>query len=347
MQLLVDFKAHPLQFVRPARTSRDTLLTKPSYFLRLRSADGRQQGLGECSLIPGLSPDDPAQLEVAMEALRRCTSIEAVMNIDLSQLPALNFARETALLAFQSSDGFTLFDTPFSRGEEGIVMNGLIWMDNEAGVLQQMEDRAQEGFRILKMKIGANSFADELDLLGEIRKRFPADEFELRLDANGAFEADEALKKLEALAAFDIHSLEQAIKPGQARAMRKLCAESPIPLALDEELIGRQDHEALIAELRPAYLILKPSLLGGLAAADRWIAAAEAFGVGWWATSALESNIGLNAIAQWCSTKRDLLPQGLGTGRLFTNNIASPLEVRAPELRMGQGAWEVRNLFTP
>lgn len=345
MQLLVDFKAHSLQFVRPARTSRDTLLTKPSHFLRLRSADGKQQGLGECSLIPGLSPDDPSLLQEAMLALGRCTTTEALMEVDLDHLPALNFARETALLALQSPDSFTLFDTPFSRGEEGILMNGLIWMDDDAGVLQQMEDRAKEGFRILKMKIGAKSFQAELSLLREIRRRFPASEFELRLDANGAFTPDEALRKLEALAAFGIHSLEQAIKPGQEEAMQELCSKSPIPLALDEELIGRHDHGALLDKLQPRYLILKPSLLGGLAAADRWIEAAEARGIGWWATSALESNIGLNAIAQWCSTKDELLPQGLGTGRLFTNNIASPLEVHAPELRMGEGRWEVENLF--
>lgn len=345
MKLKIKINSLSLQFHKPARTSRDTLLRKPSYIVKITSPEVAHSAYGECSLIPGLSVDEDARLQKALREIADCTSVDALERVNLTGLPALQFALETALISLYAPHPFNFYDTPFSRGESGIAMNGLIWMDSHEGVLNQISDLSAEGFRILKMKVGAGSFEDELQLLKEIRKRFPASDFELRLDANGAFHAEHAMQKLESLAQFDIHSIEQPIRPGQHAAMRDICAQSPIPIALDEELIACTDPAKLLADIKPQYLILKPSLIGGLKAADGWIKLAKESGIQWWSTSALESNIGLNAIAQWCGQKSDLLPQGLGTGRLFTNNVPSPLEVREAGLWIGDRPWEISQLF--
>ena len=251
------------------------------------------------------------------------------------------FGLETALLNYQNGD--ILFDTAFSRGEVGIPINGLVWMGNYDEMLQRMEQKLEQGFRCVKLKIGAIDFEQELDLVRRIRQRFSHHDVELRLDANGAFPFEEALYKLELLSQYNIHSIEQPIRQGQWGYMAELCRESPLPIALDEELIGVNDREQkaqLLNIIKPAYIVLKPSLHGGMAGCREWIETARKHDVGSWITSALESNVGLNAIAQFCSAVYGddiMMPQGLGTGQLFTDNIPMPLEIRGDQL------WITRN----
>ena len=240
------------------------------------------------------------------------------------------FGLETALRHWQTGR-FALWDTPFSRGEEGICINGLIWMGDYESMYRQIETKMAAGYRCIKLKIGAIDFEQELDLLKFIRRHFSVHDVELRVDANGAFTPADAPRKLEELAKLDLHSIEQPIRAGQPEAMAALTATSPLPIAFDEELIGVNTDEGkaeLLDCLHPQYIVLKPSLHGGMAGCRKWIDLAEERGIGWWVTSALESNIGLNAIAQWCATLHPAMPQGLGTGLLFTDNIPMPLEIR-------------------
>lgn len=337
--MIIEWVKHDLNFLQAARTSRNTLINKPSYFIKLTDTDSGRVGWGECSLIPGLSIDDQTAIEAQLSAFQSAPSLEQLQSYKDATLPALQFAIETAVRSFNAEHPFTLFDSPFSRGEAGITINGLIWMANENGILEQMRARAKEGFRILKMKIGASDFNAELQLLKRIRDEFPPDTFELRLDANGAFAPNSALRQLEQLAQFEIHSIEQPIRQGQHDHMAHICAKSPIPIALDEELIGVAPNGELLEQLAPKFLILKPSLIGGLDRSKQWADLAAQHGIGWWATSALESNIGLNAIAQWCAVQENTLPQGLGTGRLFSNNVIAPLEVKNAELWLNDTLW--------
>lgn len=342
-RITLSYVYHPLKFIVPARTSRDTLHEKPTWFVCLSDSHGRT-GWGECSLIPGLSRESISEINTALAKLEGPHYWSSWPEILESASPSLRFALETAELSYRSTDGVSLHSTRFAQGSEGIAINGLIWMGEDDYVVDQMHARAQEGFRILKMKIGAQDFTRELKLLERIRTSFPADNYELRLDANGAFSPDRALEQLEQLSAFGIHSIEQPIRPNQEPELTRICAESPIPIALDEELIGRKPDRDWLARIRPHYLILKPGLLGGFALCDAWIGIANDLGIGWWATSALESNIGLNAIAQWCATHNNLLPQGLGTGRLFSNNIPSPLTIRDAKLYTRTDGWQFPKL---
>lgn len=250
-------------------------------------------------------------------------------------LPALKFGLETALLDLHQQAEVLLYQTPFSKGQEGIVINGLIWMGERQFMFDQIKSKIDLGFRCIKMKIGAIDFAEEISLLKYIRSQFSKDDIELRVDANGAFSPESALDKLNQLSDYDLHSIEQPIKQGQFDEMARLCEITPLAIALDEELIGVtlfSQKERLLSQIKPQYIILKPSLVGGLKASDEWINIAESIKIGWWATSALESNVGLNAIAQWVSNKHIKMPQGLGTGQLFTNNINSPLYVKGEML---------------
>ena len=255
---------------------------------------------------------------------------------NLRDYPSMLFGLETALFHLQNGD--RLFDTAFSRGETGIPINGLVWMGNHDEMLQRLEEKLEKGFRCIKLKIGAIDFDQELDLIRRIRDRFSFHEVELRVDANGAFPYDEALYKLELLSQYNIHSIEQPIKAGQWAFMADLCRESPLPIALDEELIGVNDpamKRHMLNIIKPRYIILKPSLHGGMAGCREWIETARDLGIGSWITSALESNIGLNAIAQFASSvygDHITMPQGLGTGQLFTDNIPMPLEIRNDQL---------------
>lgn len=345
-----DYTKYTLQFKRPSGTSRGVLRTKDSWFIRITDPDQPGQvGWGECGVLAGLSVDDPANYKKKLaEVCARIQEGESLLD-ELVDYPSIRFGVEMALHSWEQKEPFQLFDTPFSQGKVGQWINGLIWMGEPEFMHRQIEEKLAAGFRCIKLKIGAIDFDKELALLRGIRERFPADIIELRVDANGAFAPNEAMHKLEQLAAFELHSIEQPIRQGQWKEMAHLCAHTPLPIALDEELIGIHDpkqQEALIQIIQPQYLILKPSLLGGWAASQRWIDMAESFGAGWWVTSALESNIGLNAIAQWTATLGNSMPQGLGTGQLYTNNVPSPLEVTGEELwYRNEKGWDVGALF--
>ena len=257
------------------------------------------------------------------------------MNKIPENLPALRFGLETAVLDIKTTSQGLLYKTAFSKGTKGIIINGLIWMGEKQFMFEQIKTKIENGFRCIKMKIGAIDFQEEVSLLKYIRSQFSKDDIELRVDANGAFSPNSALEKLKTLAQFDLHSIEQPIKQGQLDAMAKLCHTTPLAIALDEELIGiisRIEKENLLAHIQPQYIILKPSLLGGLRSSEEWISIAKSLNIGWWATSALESNIGLNAIAQWVSHIKTDMPQGLGTGQLFMNNVTSPLYLKGDRL---------------
>ncbi len=320
-----------LQFKQPAGTSRGILQSKPTWYLILTHGLTQSTGIGECSIIPGLSLDDPQEIERQLKIVTsRINSNDIPKLEELTDWPAIQFALETALedLAFQ--DDFSPYPSNFEKGKKSIPINGLVWMGNKEFMQEQIQQKIKEGFSCIKLKIGAIDFNTELSLLASIREKFSPEEIEIRVDANGAFSVEDAPQKLEELAKFHIHSIEQPIKQDQWKDMAILTANSPIPIALDEELIGISDKGYQIQMLnfiQPQYIILKPSLLGGIAASEQWISIAEKNNIGWWATSALESNVGLNAIAQWVSNKKTNMPQGLGTGKLFTNNIESPLTI--------------------
>lgn len=332
-----EIEERVLHFKQPAGTSRGVYTTRKMWLVSL--SDGNRTGVGECAPLPDLSCDAlPDELYVSKLNVF-CRDLCETGEIDVEALrdyPSMLFGLETALLNLRN--GGKLFDTAFSRGEEGIPINGLVWMGNYDEMLQRMEEKLEKGFRCVKLKIGAIDFEQELDLIKRIRNRFSFHEVELRLDANGAFKYEEALYKLELLSQYAIHSIEQPIRQGQWAYMAELCRESPLPIALDEELIGVNDPEMkahMLNIIKPRYIILKPSLHGGMAGCREWIDAAREQGIGSWITSALESNIGLNAIAQFASIvygPQITMPQGLGTGQLFTDNIPMPLEIRGDML---------------
>lgn len=331
------FKKHVLRFKVPAGTSRGILLQKPSWFICLSNSDNtNQRGVGECSIIPGLSIEEESDVELKLEQV--CEDINGgAYNFSeaIPEFPSITFGLETAYLDYNSRASKVLFPSNFTDETEGIRINGLIWMGDIKAMHSQIEKKVSEGYRCIKLKIGALKINEELQVIRSIRKEFPASELEIRVDANGAFSYDEARSLLETLATLDIHSIEQPIAAHQEALMARLCKYTPVPIALDEELIGVSDFgekKRLIEKIRPQFIILKPSLLGGFKASTEWLEIANELSVGWWVTSALESNIGLNAIAQWTYTLGSNLPQGLGTGSLYTNNISSPLEIFGEKL---------------
>lgn len=321
-----------LHFKQPAGTSRGVYNTRKVWYIEISSMENPSiKGVGECAPLPNLSCDDVPQYEEVLQ--QACSRVAREGNIPTESLrnyPSILFGLETALRHYETGS-LALWDTPFSRGEAGIPINGLIWMGNFEEMYRQIEAKMEAGYRCIKLKIGAIDFDAELTLLKHIRSRFSVKDIELRVDANGAFSPAEAMHKLDALSKLDLHSIEQPIRAGQWEEMARLTARTPLPIALDEELIGHNTPEIkqeLLSAIRPQYIILKPSLHGGICGSNEWIAEAEKQNIGWWVTSALESNIGLNAIAQWCATLHNALPQGLGTGQLFTDNIDLPLEIR-------------------
>ena len=321
-----------LHFKQPAGTSRGTYTTRKVWYIYLSTTEYPERvGVGECAPLPKLSCDDLPDYEQILCNACRCVEQTGKLGTEaLRDYPSILFGLETALRHYETQS-WALWDTPFSRGETGIPINGLIWMGDFDRMLQQIEVKMQSGYRCIKLKIGAINFEEELALLKHIRAHYSAREIELRVDANGAFSPVDAMEKLNRLAELELHSIEQPIRAGQWEEMARLTADTPLPIALDEELIGCNTPEGkqdLLTSVRPQYIILKPSLHGGISGGNEWIAEAEKQHIGWWITSALESNIGLNAIAQWCATFRSPLPQGLGTGLLFTDNIEMPLEIR-------------------
>jgi len=323
-----SYKTITFDFKFPAGTSRGVLLHKNSTFLTLE--ENGFVGIGECSIIPGLSIDpDTTYLRKLDEVCNLINKGIIPKVIDLQQYPSIVFGLETALLDLKAKGTKLLFPSDFTRGTTGIPINGLVWMGDKAFMQQQIREKIAANYHCIKLKVGALDFETELEIIRNIRREFSANEIEIRLDANGGFMPNEALQKLEKLAIFGIHSIEQPIKNGQYEAMAALCQQSPIPIVLDEELIDvkNDEKEPILEQIKPAYIILKPSLIGGFKQSEEWIALAEKHNIKWWITSALESNIGLNAIAQWTYTLNSALPQGLGTGQLYHNNIPSPLEI--------------------
>ncbi len=336
---------HDLIFKEPAGTSRGVITSKPGWFIKLIDENRPHRiGIGECSVIPGLSFDYNKTFEYKLTEV--CENINDYLAHPnkLKHLPSIRFAIETALLDYDMHHTGILFPSEFTEGLDGIPMNGLIWMGTLEDMLAQVDQKIGLGYRSIKLKIGAHDFEKELTLFTSIREKYSADFLEIRLDANGAFSPSEALSKIEALATFSIHSLEQPIKAGQRNELKQIISSSSIPIALDEELIGISDElemMKLLVECQPNYLILKPGLLGGFAICNTWVKLARYHNVGWWATSALESNVGLNAISQWVYTQPNPMLQGLGTGQLFSNNIPSPLFIKNTLMCFDtNGIWE-------
>ena len=368
----IDISERTLHFKQPAGTSRGVYTTRHSYYLTLTSDEmPGVEGVGECATLPDLSCD--AKPEYAVTLRQVCQMVEQMGRIPYDMIrayPSITFGLETAFASFfdaakklleivpaegasSSSEMLKqkgvsvpagmenlvdLYDSPFGRGEEGITINGLVWMGTYEEMLARLEEKLQAGFHCVKLKIGAIDFFKELDLIKRIRDVYTREQVELRVDANGGFLPENAMSQLEALAKYDIHSIEQPIKLHQWPKMAQLCRETPLPIALDEELIGvnvRSMKEALLDTIRPQYIILKPSLHGGIYGCNEWIQLADQRGIGSWITSALESNIGLNAIAHYAAKvygPNVQMPQGLGTGQLFTDNIPMPLEIRGDQL---------------
>lgn len=368
----IEISERTLHFKQPAGTSRGVYTTRHSYYLTLTSDElPGVEGVGECATLPDLSCDAKPEYEMTLRQV--CQMVEQMGRIPYDMIrayPSITFGLETAFASFfdaakkfleivptegasSSSEMLKqkgvsvpagmenlteLFDSPFGRGEEGITINGLVWMGTYEEMLARLEEKLQAGFHCVKLKIGAIDFFKELDLIKRIRDVYTKEQVELRVDANGGFLPENAMSQLEALAKYDIHSIEQPIKQHQWPKMAQLCRETPLPIALDEELIGvnvRSMKQALLDTVRPQYIILKPSLHGGIYGCNEWIELANQRGIGSWITSALESNIGLNAIAHYAAKvygSNVKMPQGLGTGQLFTDNIPMPLEIRGDKL---------------
>lgn len=341
------YKKYVLDFKRPSGTSRGVLTQKETWFLIIKHKGN--YGIGECGILRGLSIDDVPEYEETVQWT--CTNIhlgKEKLRKSLENFPSIQFGVEQAFLSLAAANPFELFPSDFTRGADAIPINGLIWMGDVAFMNEQIEQKLKEGFRCIKMKIGAIDFEREVAILKSIRSNFSKEQIELRVDANGAFSISDAMDKLRILSDLDLHSIEQPIKQGQESHMRGLCEQTPLPIALDEELIGIfdiQEKEKLLQTVMPQYIILKPSLVGGFQGSTEWIQLAEKLGIEWWVTSALESNVGLNAIAQWTYTLKSPLPQGLGTGSLFTNNFQSPLTVSKGTLSYDQRTTWKTNLI--
>ncbi|WP_029033569.1 o-succinylbenzoate synthase [Salinimicrobium terrae] len=318
-----------LNFKHPSGTSRGILTEKETWFLILKK--NGITGIGECGILRSLSYDDRPDYEEKLKWV--CEHIDLGMEQlweELREFPSIQFGVEMAFRSLKAEDPFLLFPSGFTRGKESIPINGLVWMGEEQFMKEQIIQKIKEGFRCIKLKIGAIDFKTEISLLKFIRKEFPSEEIEIRVDANGAFKPSEAMEKLKRLSELELHSIEQPIKQGQLQEMAALCVKTPLPIALDEELIGVTavtEKQKLLQTIQPQYIIFKPSLIGGFKGTEEWIDLAREQKTGWWITSALESNVGLNAIAQHTFTLNNQMPQGLGTGGLYTNNFEAPLEV--------------------
>ncbi|PWA04210.1 o-succinylbenzoate synthase [Flavobacterium psychrotolerans] len=323
-----------LNFKRPSGTSRGVMTEKETWFIILE--ENGKRGVGECGILRGLSIDDRPDYEEKLQWT--CENIHLGKDQlweSLLEFPSIQFGVEMAFQSLASETPFLLFPSGFTKGKKSIPINGLVWMGNEAFMMEQIREKLADGFHCIKLKIGAIDFDKELQLLRFIRQHFTSEEVEIRVDANGAFNAIDALYKLKQLTEFKIHSIEQPIQKNNTDSMAELCKNTPISIALDEELTGvfsLQEKEELLQKIRPHYIILKPSFVGGFRGTQEWISLAKKHQIGWWITSALESNIGLNAIAQWTFLHHNLMPQGLGTGALYTNNFDCPLEVSEGQL---------------
>jgi len=340
LEFNINISEKTLHFKQPAGTSRGIYATRHSWFITITSPEKPNiKGIGECAPLPNLSCDDIPEYGNILKALCQQFCLSGNINYNIMRpYPSMLFGLESALQQFNRGGSECLFETRFGLGEEGIPINGLVWMGSFDEMLVRIEDKMKSGFRCIKLKIGAIDFEKEIGLIRHIREYFTTEQIELRVDANGGFTPDNAMNRLERLAKYDIHSIEQPIKQHQWKEMAMLCKDSPLPIALDEELIGINMptmKEALLDSIHPAYIILKPSLHGGMKGSKEWIELANQRGIGSWITSALESNIGLNAIAHFAAKtygSNIKMPQGLGTGQLFTDNIKMPIEIRKDAL---------------
>ncbi len=361
MSLKADYLKYTLHFRFEAGTSRGTLTEKTSYVIRIFDDENPSViGYGECGPLKGLSFDDRPDFETVlyqycdefteMDLELFSWNIPIILNQLISPaFPSILFGFETAMLDYLSGGQRIIRASEFTTGQRTLPINGLIWMGSQPFMRQQIEEKLEAGYTTIKLKIGAIDFEQECELLAMIRERFPAEKITLRVDANGAFKPVDVMAKLEKLARFDLHSIEQPIRAGQPDLMADLCLHSPLPIALDEELIGQMEYVhkfKLLKKIQPQYIILKPTLLGGLRHCDEWIELAGRLNIGWWLTSALESNIGLNAIAQYTAQFKHLLPQGLGTGQLYHNNVDSPLVVDQGQLQYNPArSWNLSPLL--
>lgn len=349
--LKASAKKYTLNFKQPSGTSRGILTQKDSWFIFVwDESDPLIKGVGECALLKGLSIDDrPDYEKKIIEVCNNIQNFQQYLDTGLKEFPSIRFGIEIALIDLKSRGSKILFQSEFTRGIDAININGLVWMGKFDFMKQQIKEKIESGFKCIKLKIGAIDFDKELELIKSIRNEFSKSDIEIRVDANGAFLPEEAMDKLNCLSVYDLHSIEQPIKQGQWEKMEELCERTPLPIALDEELIGINkisQKVQLLENIRPQYIILKPSLLGGFNASEEWIEMAEQNNIGWWVTSALESNIGLSAIAQWTYTLEGNMPQGLGTGQLYTNNFKSPLQIIKGKLYFDPAkGWDLNNLI--
>lgn len=342
------YHKYMLDFKQPSGTSRGVLTQKETWFIVIEKED--KKGIGECGILRGLSADDRDDYEEKLQWT--CTNIhlgEEQLWHELMEFPSIQFGVEMAFKSLESENPFVLFPSEFTNSTQSIAINGLVWMGEESFMKAQIEEKLAQGFKCIKLKIGAIDFQKELDLLAFIRRNFDAQTIEIRVDANGAFNELLALDKINQLSGYQIHSIEQPIEKKHTDTMSELCKMTPIPIALDEELIGvflLEEKEQLIQKIKPQYIILKPSFVGGFRGTKQWIDLAKKHNIGWWITSALESNVGLNAIAQWTFLQNNPMPQGLGTGALYTNNFDCPLEVVNGQLCYKNNLeWNINQAF--
>ena len=347
LNLKSTYKKHILNFKRPSGTSRGVMTEKETWFLILE--ENGKIGIGECGILRSLSIDDRPDYEEKLQWV--CQNIDLGKDKlweELMEFPSIQFGVEMAFLSLQSKTPFELFPSEFTDGKKSMLINGLVWMGEEHFMKTQIEEKLAQGFSCIKLKIGAIDFDRELGLLRFIRQNFNSKTIEIRVDANGAFGLNEALGKLNQLSEFELHSIEQPIQKNHTDKMSELCKIAPFPIALDEELIGVfgiENKKELLTKIQPQYIILKPSLVGGFKGTLEWIAIAESLNIGWWITSALESNIGLNAITQFTFTLNNPMPQGLGTGGLYTNNFDCPLEIVSGHIRYNKKKnWHISSL---
>ena len=346
--MLASYKKYILNFKRPSGTSRGILTEKETWFLVLE--ENGKKGIGECGILRTLSIDDRPDYEEKLKWV--CKNIHLGKDKlwdELIEFPSIQFGVEMAFLSLASKTPFELFPSEFTQGKKAMEINGLVWMGEPSFMKQQIEEKLTQGFRCIKLKIGAINFDKELELLRFIRQNFDENTIEIRVDANGAFSLNKALNKIIQLSEYKIHSIEQPIQKNNTDNMSELCKKTPFPIALDEELIGVfgiENKEQLLAKIQPQFIILKPSLVGGFRGTLEWISIAEKLKIGWWITSALESNIGLNAITQFTYTLNNAMPQGLGTGGLYTNNFDCPLYIENGRIHYNPNTkWNAFEIF--
>lgn len=331
----LQFAPYILKFKEPAGTSRGVLTEKPTCYMRLFDENNPSRyGVGEAAVFPGLSPEADDRFFYKLMELQ--ANVRLGRSTDLSHFPSLQFGFEQCIRDFTGGCNGIYYPSQFVAGIQSIQINGLVWMGNREEMMERMEKKLEEGFSCIKFKIGAIDWKSEIDMIETVRKRYNRDRVEIRVDANGAFDMDHALPRLKHLADLGVHSIEQPIKAGQPLMMQFLCQGSPLPIALDEELIGKfsmEEKARTLDAIHPQFIVIKPTLTGGYSGAEEWIKLAEERNIGWWITSSLESNIGLNALAQWTATLGNKMPQGLGTGALFTNNLDAPIYLEGDKLR--------------